>query len=225
MPTQITRIVSSSSVTQAQCRTHAPALATIAESLSGRVRYLYELATGLPAIEQDGIATPLNPQGRAGVDRSGPPWGDAFQHPIWVWEGTPASTAIYGEQPIVALSTNGNKTWVRARMIVRPFQQGPGVPYSLGELTIFGIRTSGATNATCVIKAYSAAYPTDDRGEPTPFRTATLTMTSSTTMNSAQIKIPLEPGYCARFIEFESTSANAFAITHMAINQVVRRSH
>ena len=72
MPRPITRIVSSSPVTYLQLRTHAPAVASIAESLAGRVRYLYELAAGIPAVEADGVVTPLNPQGRVGVDRSGP---------------------------------------------------------------------------------------------------------------------------------------------------------
>lgn len=204
---------------QSQARTHAPALSTIARSISGRIRYLYELASGAPAIVDDGIVTPLNPQGRVGVDRSGPPWGDALQHPIWIFEGTPASSAIYGEKAIASLSVSGAKASVIARMIVRPFQTVPLAPYSLGELTVYGIRTAGAGTATATIKTYAGTMAED------PKRTATLTMTSSSTMSSAQVMISLSPGHTERLIEIEATASVAFSIVHMAINQVVRRSH
>lgn len=219
MPRPITRIVSSSPVTYLQLRTHAPAVASIAESLAGRVRYLYELAAGVPAIADDGVVTPLNPQGRVGVDRSGPPWGDALQHPIWIWEGTPASTSIYGEKPIASLSTSGSKASVRARMIVRPFQLAPLAPYSLGQLTVRGIRTAGAGTATATIRTYAGTVAED------PARTATLTMASSTVLSSATVLIPLVPGYVERLIEIEATASVAFAVTHMSISQIVRRSH
>lgn len=219
MPRPITRIVSSSPVTYLQLRTHAPAVASIAESLAGRVRYLYELAAGVPAVPDDGVVTPLNPQGRVGVDRSGPPWGDALQHPIWIWEGTPASTSIYGEKPIASLSTSGSKASVRARMIVRPFQLGPLVPYSLGQLTVRGLRTAGAGTATATIRTYAGTVAED------PARTATLTMASSTVLSSTTVLIPLVPGYVERLIEIEATASVAFAVTHMSISQIVRRSH
>lgn len=217
MPRPITRIVSSSPVTQIQLRTHAPAVASIAESLAGRVRYLYELAAGVPAVADDGVVTPLNPQGRVGVDRSGPPWGDALQHPIWIWEGTPASTSIYGEKPIASLSTSGAKASVRARMIVRPFQLGPLAPYSLGQLRVRSIRTAGAGTATATIRTYAGTVAED------PARTATLTMTTS--LAEANVLIPLVPGYVERLIEIEATASVAFAVTHMSISQIVRRSH
>lgn len=219
MPRPITRIVSSSPLTTAQVRTHAPAVADMARNLAGRVRYLYELASGSPAVTEDGSVIPPNPQGKIGVDRSGPPWGDALQHPMWVWEGTSASTSIYGEKPIVSLTANGQTDAVLASIIVRPFQRGPLVPYSLGELRVSGIKTSGAGNATCVIRAYGSNVEDD------PARQVTLTMTSTTAINTATVLVPLKPGYCERLIRLESTSANGFAIVGMSINQVKRRSH
>ena len=218
MPRPITRIVSSSALTQSQVRTHSPALASIAESLAGRVRYLYELAAGVPAVADDGVVTPLNPQGRVGVDRSGPPWGDALPHPIWVMEGTSAATDIYGEKPIASLSLSGNKASIRARMIVRPFQQGALVPYSIGTLRVFGIRTAASGTATATIRTYAGT----EAREPT--RTATLTM-STTALTEAAVPIPLSPGFCERLIEIEATASVAFSIVHMAINQSIRRSH
>jgi len=218
VPRPITHTVSSSPVTYLQLRTHAPALASIAESLAGRVRYLYELTAGVPAVEADGIVTPLNPQGRVGVDRSGPPWGDALPHPIWIWEGTPASTGIYGEKVIAALSTSGAKTSVRARMIVRPFQLQPLAPYSLGQLTVRGIRTAGAGTATATIRTYAGTVAEN------PARTATLTM-STASLASATVLVPLVPGYVERLIEIEATTSVAFSVTHMSISQIQRRTH
>jgi hypothetical protein len=104
-------------------------------------------------------------------------------------------------------------------MIVRPFQPGPLVPYSLGQLTVRGIRTAGAGTATATIRTYAGTIAED------PSRTATLTMASSTTLSSATVLIPLAPGYCDRLIEIEATASVAFAITHMSISQIQRRSH
>jgi hypothetical protein len=200
-------------------RTYAPAYASIVESLAGRVRYLYELATGQAAIPTDGVVTPLNPQGRVGIDRSGPPWGDALFHPLWIYEGTPVSSTIYGERAIASLSGTGDRARVIAQLQVRPFQDRPLAPYSLGELTIFGIRTGGASNAVATISTYPDKYDTGSA------RTTTLTMSSTTAMASAQVMIPLSPGYCERLITIESTASPAFSITHMAISQIKRRSH
>lgn len=219
MPRPISRIVSSSPITQAQVKTYAPAHAIIAESLAGRVRYLYELATGKAAVEADGIVTPLNPQGLPGVDRSGPPWGDAVLHPLWVYEGRESGGTVYGEKPIASFAASGDRARVIARLRVRPFQEGPKVPYSLGELTVFGIRTGGASNATATITTYSGKEASG------PTRTTTLTMSSTTTLASAQVLVPLVPGFCERLITIESTASPAFEITHMAINQIQRRSH
>lgn len=219
MPRPISRIVSSSPLTQSRVRSYAPSYASIAESLAGRVRYLYELATGQAAIAADGIVTPLNPQGRAGVDRSGPPWGDAILHPLWVYEGTPTSSTVYGERAVATFNATGDRARVLAQLQVRPFQELPLAPYSLGELTVFGIRTGGAGSATATISAYP------DRTDVGSARTTTLTMSSTTTMASAQVMVPLSPGYCERMITIESTASPAFEIIHMAINQIKRRSH
>lgn len=219
MPRPISRIVSSSPLTQTQIRTYAPAHATIAESLAGRVRYLYELATGKASIDADGIVTPLNPQGLPGVDRSGPPWGDALTHPLWIWEGIPASSTVFGEKPIASFSGTGDRARVLARLQVRPFQERIGAPYSFGELVVYGVRTGGAANATATISTYP------DRTDTGSARTKTLTMTTIGTLSSASLLIPLSPGYCERLITIEATATPSFQIVHMAINQIQRRSH
>ena len=140
------KIVSSEWLTQAQVKGTAPAKAQIAASLAGRVRYLYELATGEPFFV-DGPATPLNPQGALGIDHSGPPWGNAFQHPIWTADGHLGGSAdIYGESVVVSVPSSSTVTII-ARFVVRPFQFSPLVPYSRARLAAVG-RTAGGAAVT-----------------------------------------------------------------------------
>jgi hypothetical protein len=219
MPRPISRAISSAPLQQAQVKSNAPALAVIAQSLAGRVRYLYELATGVPAIAADGIVTPTNPQGRAGVDRSGPPWGDALQHPLWIYEGTGASTNLYGEEAIMSFTTTGEKQLTTAKLIVRPFQQAPLTPYSRGLLVVRGIRTAGAGTASATIRIYGA------EGQAGPSQSTTLTMSTAGITSSGEAYTPLIPGYQERIIEIEATASVAFDIVLMSINQVARRSH
>jgi hypothetical protein len=219
MPRPISRAVTSQPLEHAQVRSTAPALATIAASLAGRARYLYELATGSPAIAADGIVTPLNPQGRAGVDRSGPPWGDALQHPMWIYEGTTAAANLYGEQAIMSFTTSGEKKFTTARLIVRPFQRGVLVPYSRGLLVVRGIRTAGSGTATATIRIYGP------EGQAGPAQSTTLTMSTASITTSGEAYTPLVPGYCERIIEIEATASVAFDIVLMTINQTERLSH
>lgn len=220
MPRPISRSISSAPLTQAQVRSNAPAVAIIAESIAGRVRYLYELAAGAPAIAADGVATPLNPQGRAGVDRSGAPWGDALQHPIWIYEGSNAVTNAYGEKPVLSFTTNGDKQFITARFINRPHQYYSRRPYTRGLLAVRGVRTGGAASATATIRAYGP------EGQAGPSQSTTLTMaTIGTLVTSTEIYLPIDAGYNERIIEVEATSANAFEISMMTINQTARRSH
>ncbi len=219
MPRPISRAVSSQPLEHAQVRSTAPALATIAASLAGRARYLYELATGQPAIAADGIVTPLNPQGRAGVDRSGPPWGDALQHPMWIAEGVETTTNVYGEAPIMSFTTSGQKKFVAARLIVRPFQRGVLVPYSRGLLVVRGIRTAGAGTATATIKIYG------EDGQAGPAQSTTLSISTAALTSSGEAYTPLVPGYCERIIEIEATASVAFDVVLMTINQTARVSH
>lgn len=221
MPRPISRTISSSPVQQSQVRSLAPAVAQVAESLAGRVRYLYELATGTAAVADDGIVTPLNPQGRAGVDHSGPPWGDALQHPVWVWEGSVSSANYYGERAIMSFgSTSGEVQYTSARFVVRPFHNDADAPYSRLLLRVGGIRTGGASNATASIRVYGP------EGNAGPSRSTTLTMASTSALSfAAPYTFGIEIGYNERLIEIESTANIPFDIVTMSLNQVVRRSH
>lgn len=221
MPRPISRSISSAPLTSTQVRSNAPALARIAESITGRVRYLYELAAGAPAVAADGIVTPINPQGRAGVDRSGPPWGDAILHPIWLYEGILTQANAYGEKAIVSLTTSGERQFIFPRFVNRPHQPLPRAPYTRGILVVRGVRTGGAATATANVRIYGS------EGQSGPSQSTTLTMATIGTLvqTPADIYVPIEPGYNERIIEIEATASVPFSIVMMSISQVQRRSH
>jgi hypothetical protein len=228
------KIVSSEWLTQAQVKGTAPAKAQIAASLAGRVRYLYELATGEPFFV-DGPATPLNPQGALGIDHSGPPWGNAFQHPIWTADGHLGGSAdIYGESVVVSVPSSSTVTII-ARFVVRPFQFSPLVPYSRARLAAVG-RTAGGAAVTT--SATFAVY--DGVGTNSASRTTTMTSTAGAIAglagnaytNIEWIKRrdpePTEARWVTleRRIEITETSGNgSIDIIAMSLNQTVRRGH
>ena len=67
------RITSTSSLTDAETKSLAPAHAKVAQSLAGRVLYLAELVQGQIPVTLGRQATLPNPQGLIGIDHSGPP--------------------------------------------------------------------------------------------------------------------------------------------------------
>jgi hypothetical protein len=220
----IQRVVSSDPLATSQVKSLAPAHADIPRSMAGRVRYLYELATGAVAFA-DGGATPLNPQGRLGIDHSGPPWGVAFQHPLWCLEGLPpisGATEVYGEAPALTLSTQNQTLRLLARFYVRPFQRGPTSPYARGYLTMSCVAATAGT-ATADVTIYDA-----NRADPSAARrssTLTCASTSVPTNIASEVYAQLEPGYCERVIEVKITSTVAMTIHYASINQIARRSH
>lgn len=213
----IEKISSTAAILQRQCRSLAPATIDIVQSLAGRVRYLYELATGVPA-HTDGNATPLNPQGTLGVDRSGPPWGDAHLHPLWIAEGITASANYYGESPYLTTAYGYTKSIV-ADLYVRPFEDVYLAPYSIGKFSCRAVRPSASTDVTLTIRVYHGPDTSYD------YNSSTMTVGSALT-TSGTMNVPLKPGMNSRLIEFIQTSNNAGAdIITMAIGQSVRRSH
>jgi hypothetical protein len=222
---QIQRAVSIEPLTDAECRSLAPARAKrLAYSLAGRARALYELATGEPAYG-DGGATPLNPQGLMGVDRSGPPWGDAHLHPVWTFDFL-FNTAIdiyptgAGSYPrgITLDSGSGTIRRLTARFYIRPHVTGPLVPYSRVYLRGGGTSADLVSLATATIRVYG---PDGDRG---PSTSATVSTTSADTFTTGAYCL-VRPGWNERIIEIEQTSANGIIIGPLSLNQIARRSH
>jgi len=221
----ILRVVSHEPLTDAECRSLAPARAKrLAYSLSGRARYLFEMLTGEPAVD-DGGATPLNPQGRMGVDRSGPPWGDAHMHPMCTYGvvlpfGSGIFPAFNDDYRQALLLDNGIGTIVRiiARFYVRPHYAAPNAPYTRAYLRGVAFSDDFVTSSTATIRVYG---PDGDSG---PSTSATVTATSGQFFSTGAW-CPVSPGYNERIIEIEQTSATGIIIGPLSLNQVVRRSH
>jgi hypothetical protein len=218
----LSRISSSEPLADREVRSLAPAVSRrLATSLAGRGRYLLELLRGDTAGFVDDGATPLNPQGQRGIDRSGPPWGDAHMHPIWITEYT-SGTDVEGEVPTATLTTVGQIASITARFFVRPFYVSPLAPYSRAYFRGLGTRlTAGTANATVRV------YGPD--GLAGSFTSATLSTTGTAQFGTGAYAADLRPGWNERLIQFELTSlaggATGMDIGPCSLNQVVRRTH
>lgn len=218
----LTRITSSEPLTDAETRSLAPAVSRrLATSLAGRARYLLELLRGDAAGFDDDGGTPLNPQGQRGIDRSGPPWGDAHTHPVWMTEYAPA-TDVVGEVPTATLTTVGQIASITARFFMRPFYVSPLAPYSRAYFRGLGTcLTAGTAGATVRV------YGPDGLGGS--FQSATLSTTGTAQFGTGAYAAELRPGWNERLIEIELTSlsggATGMQIGPCSLNQVVRRTH
>lgn len=214
----IQRIVSTEPLTDAEARSMAPARARrLATSIAGRARALYELALGTPAFD-DGGATPLNPQGSLGVDRSGPPWGDAHLHPVWSY-AVIGSPAVWPASPGITIDGGiGHIVRLRARWWCRPFQMAPSVPYSRAYLRGRITRIGASGTATVTVRVYG---PSGDSG---PSVSATGSTTGDADL-ATTAWTPMLPGWNERVIEIEQTSTVGSYIGPLSLNQIARRTH
>lgn len=218
----LTRMSSSEPLADAEARSLSPAVSRrLATSLAGRARYLLELLRGDTAGFSDDGGTPLNPQGLRGIDRSGPPWGDAHTHPVW-WTEYAAATDVVGEVPTATLTTVGQIETIVAKFFVRPFYGAPLAPYSRAYFRGLGTRlTSGTAGAT--VRVYG---PDGLSGSST---SATISTTGTTTWGTGAYASQLRPGFNVRIIEFELTSlsggATGLQVGPCSLNQVARRNH
>lgn len=216
----ITRVISSEPLTDAEATSWAPAVSQrLATSLAGRARYLLELLRGDGAGFDGDVGTPLNPQGQLGVDRSGPPWGSAHQHPMWLYEYEPAAE-IFGEVPLAELTAVGQQVTVFADFFVRPHYVAPRVPYSRAYLT-WGITRTGSAGT---VAAKATIYGIDDEAS-TPSQT--LTTSSSTTGNVTAFGY-VAPGLNTLRLVIEATTVPAgcvIRIDALSLGQIANRSH
>jgi hypothetical protein len=191
-------------------------------SLLGRNSILYELASGS---SPNGQPFALNPQGRAGVDRSGPPWGTAHRHTVWSHEGGDTTTDIYGIAPAIVLSTAGEKKRILANFNCRPFAPSNNAPYSRLQLDVCAVRVGGAGTAVVSIKVWQT-----NEGDSGPYQSATITLNSASKFNfTTSPFIMCNPRNNLRIIEItldsESGGATGAEIYSLSLNQVVRNSH
>lgn len=211
-----TRIVSSEPLTDAEATSWAPAVSRrLATSLGGRPRYLLELLRGDGAGFDGDVGTPLNPQGQLGVDRSGPPWGDAHLHPMWIYEHA-LDTNIAGQVAIASLTAVGQVATVFAEFFNRPHYVAPKVPYSRayfrGRVTCVG-----GGSCTVQVRVYS--------GDVSRF--ASVTTTGTGTIGDSVTFADVVPGLNSVRIEFECTALTGTSarIDRASLNQIARRSH
>lgn len=216
------RFISRKSLLASETRSLAPAVADrLAESIVGRARLMWEMATGDNPVNDEG-GTRRNPQGKRGVDRSGGPWGDALEHPLWAYESEASlSAVVWGRQfPWISLASQGDIARRTVTLEVRPFEQRDRTPYSRGIVNLRGLRIGGAGTATATIRCYSSL-------DLTASTTGALSCTSATVLSSSTSApwLPLQPGINTVLIEVELTSTVGMEIHQAAISQVARRTH
>lgn len=222
------RFISNKSLLAVEAASVAPAVAdSLAESILGRSRMLWELATGENPVADDEGATGLNPQGKRGVDRSGAPWGDALRHPMWTYESecNQTPTLVYGRTaPWISLNDVGQTQRRTITVEVKPFQERPLTPYSRGILQVLGLRLGGAGvgSAAATIRCLS-----DDEDF-----SSTATLTISTTSLTGQVGSPfftLRPGINTLTFEIQLTAksgvANGLSIDVASLVQNAIRTH
>ena len=222
------RFISSKALLAVEAASLAPAVAdSLAESILGRSRMLWELATGENPIVDDEGATGLNPQGKRGVDRSGAPWGDACLHPLWTYESeaNQTSTLVYGRTtPWISISEVGQSQRRTITVEVKPFQERQMTPYSRGILQVLGFRLGGAGvgSATATITCLSS----DEESSTS----STLTVNSTAlTVASGSPFFTLRPGINTLTFEVKLTAksgvATGVAIDVATLSQTAVRSH
>jgi hypothetical protein len=161
-----------SGLSDAQVKSLSPAYASILQNVAGRVRILAELAAGSSWFGLEGPAAPRNPDGNVGVNGSGPPFGSALRHPLWVMGGVKAD--VSGDctgQRLVGNITTATPLTVNIRYRSRHFTKKDKAPYSRVYLTGMMFRTAGASFAVTVAL---------DTGPGTPARSTTFTCSSTT---------------------------------------------
>jgi len=213
----ITRIVSSEPLTNAEATSWAPAVSRrLATSLAGRPRYLLELLRGDGAGFDGDVGTPLNPQGQLGVDRSGPPWGDAHLHPMWIYEHA-LDANIAGQVALATFNGGGESSTLFAEFPNRPHYVAPRVPYSRayfqGRITCVG-----GGSCTIQVRIHSS-------GDIVRF--SSFTTSSTATVGDSVTYADIVPGLNSVRIELRCTAltGSSARVERVSLNQIARRSH
>ena len=216
------RISSTSSLRDADTKSTAPAHARVLQSLAGRVLYLAELIQGRIPVTLGRSATPINPQGRIGLDHSGPPFGSAWRHPLLTMGGCLADTSgDCAGQRVVGVFSSADALVIPLNLYVRPFAMRAGAPYSRGMVTARVARVSGAGSVDYEIVTHSGGGTSN-----VPMR-ATSSTSSTTPTHTAPTTIwfDLVPGHNALQLEFVTASATQLVVEQFHIWQSQWRSH
>ena len=188
--------------------------AEIPQILAGRARWLYEHATG--GVNGLTPKVTMNPQGFAGHDHSGPPYGTAFLHPVTAICGntTTPSTVQFTRLPNqYAISSTNPLEW-EAMLWVRPHARGIGVPYSRLQLSM---RIKASASATLTITYGSIAQSNFS------FTQAITTSETTYHFTSANRQLRCVPGFNRIYLRLSMTAESA-TLAGFAWSQVKPRS-
>lgn len=202
----------------ADTKSLSPAYARKLSILAGRVRYLFELATGANGVDTgEPHMIPQNPQGLYGVDHSGPPWGSAFLHPIMVRGGMEPDSASMTGHRYVANVTSAARASIPIVVWQRPFEGVQGAPYSRAQFAFRWYNsTGGAIDVDATVRQPGASFG----------RTSTLSIASGTSnAPSADCWADMKPGWNSFYLDLSTTNATGVHLLGMSLNNYTRRSH
>jgi hypothetical protein len=134
-------------------------VAEVIKSLAGRTLLMHELVTGHRATEEEPPHSVTNPRGLTGIDKSGPPWGSCWRHPLATFGGSVDSPTLYaGFRPLLTLqSASASSTLSQSsfdfRVYVRPHDGRLGAPYSRGYPLLRFVNTVSASPSIAVVCA------------------------------------------------------------------------
>jgi len=133
----------------AATKDQAPCLAEVGQALSGKARYLYEIAAGNSAVASEDPVVPANPQGLTGVDLSGPPWGSAILRPVALFGGTASNANLQAPNRKLLATADGSvydfALWVRPHS---PMSDGYLPPEGTFGLLLRAYAASGTPTLT-----------------------------------------------------------------------------
>ena len=217
----MSRLASSSSLQDSDTRSLAPARARVLQSIGGRILYIAELLQGRIPVSLGRQVTPSNPQGRIGIDHSGPPWGSAFRHPMMTMGG--CIEDVSGDavgQRIVGTFSQGNPLIIPIRLYVRPFASSAGAPYSRAYVTARVARVSGSGSVDFDVTCRRASG-----GPPPMIGSTSVSTTTPTHSGSGNAYFAVTSGHNDLELEFSSASATELLVEQFQVWQSTQRSH
>ena len=215
------RLSSTSSLIDSEAKSTAPARAKVLQSLAGRVLYLAELLQGQVPVTLGRQTTPSNPQGRIGVDHSGPPWGSAWRHPLLTFGGclTDASGNAVGQR-VVGRFNASDALIIPMRLYVRPFAASAGAPYSRGYFSARVARVSGSGDVD-----FDIVLRKPGSSAPPMIVSLSVSTTTPTHIAPGNVFFALSPGHNEIEMEFRTDDVTQLVVEQFHIYQRVQRSH
>jgi len=209
-------------LTDAEARGLSPAHARVVQSMAGRLRALYEMATGQAIVAGEMPSIPRNPQGLLGVDFSGPPYGSAWRHPLGGSGGLKPDTVGAGAwegHQTQGSCVAGSRLIIPICLYVRPHVGIDRAPYTRGYPIVSLYQATAvagfSVTLTCIWGEGEGAR-----------RSATATASSTAeVLRLPDVWWDLHPGRNNLRLELETASATAAILARFTINQMVKREH